>query len=152
MLAKTPTKSLLHSSCSNFAQKTNNGVESSKKKWISPKESICLFDSLRDYLKTFDKASKSLQIPILKRKNEFRSTKPKDNLFAKYYCERQIRLSFRLGNNNSVVFSIKKFALHDNQFIITKIVYFNRREMHHVYKNRYYVANKCEIIERNYDV
>ena len=65
---------------------------------------------------------------------------------------RQIRLSFRFGNNNSCVFSIKKFELHGNQFFLSEIVNLNYRKIHHLYKNRYYVANKCEIIESNYNV
>ena len=82
----------------------------------------------------------------------------KNNLFAHYYNDiiehpnRQIRLSFRFGNNSSCVFFIKKFKLHGNQFILTEIVNLNHREIHHLYKSRYYVANKCEIFESNYDV
>ena len=41
---------------------------------------------------------------------------------------RQIRLSFRFGNNNYCVFSLKKFELHGNQFILTEIVNLNHRE------------------------
>ena len=66
--------------------------------------------------------------------------------------KRQIRLSFRFGNNNSCVFSIKKFELHGNQFFLTEIVIFKHREIHHLYKNRCYVANKYEIIESNHNV
>ena len=81
---------------------------------ISKRELTCLVDILRDFLKTFDKASKCMQIPLPKPKVEIGSTKSKDNLFAHYYNEiiehpnRQIRLSFRFGNNNSCVFSLKK--------------------------------------------
>ena len=125
---------------------------------ISKRELTCLVDILRDFLKTFDKASKCIQIPLPKPKVEIGSTKAKDNLFAHYYNDiiehpnRQIRLSFRFGNNNSFVFSLKKFELHGNQFILTEVVNLNHREIHHLYKNRYYVANKCEIIESNYNV
>ena len=41
-----------------------------------------LVDSLHDFLKTFDKASKCLQTPLTKPESEIGSTKPKDNLFA----------------------------------------------------------------------
>ena len=125
---------------------------------ISKRELTCLVDNLRDFLKTFDQASKCIQIPLPKPKNEIRSTKSKDNLFVDHnndiieHPNRQIRLSFRFGNNNSCVFSLKKFELHGNQFILRKIVNLNHREFHHLYKNRYYVANKCEIIESNYNV
>ena len=125
---------------------------------ISKKELTCLVDNLRDFLKTFDQASKCIQIPLPKPKVDIGSTKSKDNLFAHHYNDiiehpnRQIRLSFRFENNNSCVFSLKKFELHGNQFILTKIVNLNHRENYHFYKNRYYVANRCEIIESNYNV
>ena len=125
---------------------------------ISKRELTCLVDSLRDFLETSDQASKCIEIPLPKPKVEIGSTKSKDNLFAHHYNDiiehpyRQIRLSFRFGNNNSCVFSLKKFELHGNQFILTEIVNINHRETHYLYKNRYYVANKCEIIESNYNV
>ena len=80
---------------------------------ISKKELTCLVDNLRDFLKFFDQASKSIQILLPKPKVEIESTKSKDNLFAHYYNDiikhpnRQIRLSFRFGNNISCVFSLK---------------------------------------------
>ena len=125
---------------------------------IYKREFTCLVGSLRDFLKTFDQASGCIQIPLPKPKVEIRSTKSEDNLFAHYYKDiiehpnRQIRLSFRFGNNNSCLFSIKKFELHGNQFFPTEIINLNHRHINHLYKNRYYVANKCEIIEINYDV
>ena len=80
---------------------------------ISKKELNCLVANLRDFLKTFDQASKCIQIPLPKPKVEIGSTKSKDNLFPHYYNDitehpnRQIRLSFRFENNNSCVFSPK---------------------------------------------
>ena len=120
---------------------------------ICKRELTCLVDSLRDFLKAFDQANKCIQISLPKPKVEFGFTKSKDNLFVHYYNDliehpkRQIRLSFRFGNNKSCVFSMKKFELHGNQNILTEIVNLTHREIHHLYKNRYYVANKCEIIE-----
>ena len=125
---------------------------------ISKRELTCLVDNLPDFPKFFHQASKCIQIPLPKPKVEIGSTKSKDNLFAHYYNDiiehpnRQIRLSFRFGNNNSCVFSLKMFGLHGNQFILTEIVNLNHREIHHLYKNRYFVANKCETIESNYNV
>ena len=125
---------------------------------ISKGELTCLVDSLRDFLKTFDQASKCIQIPPPKLKVYIGSTKSKGNLFAHYYNDiaqypnRKICLSFRFGNNNSCVISIKNFELHGNQFILTEIVNLNYWEIHHLYNNRYYVANKCEKIESNYNV
>ena len=120
---------------------------------ISERELTSLVDSQLDFLKAFDHASKEIHIPQTVPKIEIGSTKSKDNLFAHFYNDmiehpkRQIRLSFWFGNNNSCVFSIKKFELHGNQFIVTEIV-----NLSHLYKKLYYVANKCEIFESNYDV
>ena len=125
---------------------------------ISKRELTCLVNKLRDFLKLFDQADKSIQISLPKPKFEIGSTTSKDNLFAHYYNDiiehpnGQIRLSFRFGHNNSCVFSFRKFELHGNQFILTEIANLNHREIKHLYKNRYYVANKCEIIESNYNV
>ena len=87
---------------------------------ISKRELTCLVENLRDFLRILDQASKCMQIPLPKPKVEIGSTKSKDNLFAHYYNDinehpnRQIRLSFRFGNNNSCVFSLKKFEIHGN--------------------------------------
>ena len=122
---------------------------------VSKRELSCVVDDLRDFLKTFDQASKCIHILLPEPKFEIWSTKSKDILFAHYYNDiiehrnRHFRLSFWFGNNNSCVFSLKKVELQGNQLILTDIVNFNHREIHHLYKNRYYVANKCEIIESN---
>ena len=124
---------------------------------FSEKQLISLVDKLRDFLNFFHKATKCLQIPLPKAKNEIDSIQSKHNLFAHYYNDiiedpnRQVRLSFRLGNNNSCTSSIKKFELHGNQFILPEYVNLNHCEFHHLYQNRYYVPNKCELIESNYD-
>ena len=115
---------------------------------ISKRDITCLVDNLCNFLKTFDQASKCIQIPLPKSKVEIGSTKSKDNLFAHHYNNiielpnRQICLSFRFGNNNSCVISRKKFELHGNQFILTEIINLDHRQIHHLYKNRYYVANE----------
>ena len=125
---------------------------------ISKGELTCLVDNQRDFLKTFDHASKCIQIPLPKLKVEIGSTKSNDNLFA-HYCNdiiehpnRQTRLSFRIGNNSFCEISMKNSELHGNQFVLEENVNFNHREIHHLYKNRYYLANKCEIIQSNCDV
>ena len=88
---------------------------------ISNRELTCLVDNLRDFLKTFDQASRCIRIPLPMPKVEIGSTKSKGNLFAHYYNDiiehpnRQIRLSFQFGNNNSGVFSFKKVELHGKQ-------------------------------------
>ena len=116
-----------------------------------------MIDIQDNFLKIFDHKSKCIQTPLPKQKFGMGSKKLEGNLFAQYYNDiiehpiRQIRLSFRFGNNKLCVFSIKKFELHGNQFIFTRNVNLSRRENHHLYKNRCYVANKCEIIESTYD-
>ena len=125
---------------------------------ISKRELTCLVDNLGDFLKTFDQASRSIQVPLPKPKVKIGSTKSKGNLFAHYYKDiiehptRKLRLRFRFGNNNSYVFYTKKFEQHENQFLLAEIVKLNHRKFLHLYKNRYYVANKFEINESNYDV
>ena len=100
---------------------------------ISKRELTRLVDSLRNFLNTFDHDSECIQIPLPKPKIEIRYTKSKDNLFPHYYNDiieqpnRQSRLSFRFGNNNSCVFSIKKFELQVSQFIPTEIVNLHHR-------------------------
>ena len=117
-----------------------------------------LVDSLRGFLNFFDEASKFLKFPLPKLKIEIGSTKLKTNLFAHYsndFIEHPYshnRFSFRFGNNKSCVFSIKKFKLHGNQFINTEIVNLNHFENPLLFENHFYVANKFEISESNYDV
>ena len=90
----------------------------------SIRELTSLVESLLDFLKNFDNASQCLQISLLKPKVEIGSTKSKNNLCAHYYNDiieqpnRQILLSFRFKNNKSGVYSIKKFKLQGNQFIL----------------------------------
>ena len=97
-----------------------------------------MVDSPRNFLKTFDKASKCLQIQLPKPIFEIGSTESKDNLFAHYYndiiehANGKIRLLFRFGNNKSFVFSIKMFELHGNQFILTEFVNLIHGEIHHL--------------------
>ena len=119
-----------------------------------------MVDSLRDFLKTFDKASKCLQIPPPKPKIEIGSTKSKDNLFAHYYNDineypnRHIRSLFRFGNNNSWIFSIKnsktlkytaiKLFLHILLTLaIAKFTISTRTN---------FTLQTCEITESNYEV
>ena len=68
------------------------------------------------------------------------------------HLNRQIRLSFRFEKNKTCVFSIKKFEQYGDQFILTEIVNLSYREIKHLYKNRFFVACKCDIFESNYNV
>ena len=115
-------------------------------------------ESLQDFLETFDKATKCLQTPLPRPEMEIGSTKSKNKLFVQknrdviQHPHRQICLSFPVGHNNSCVFSIQKFGLRGNQLILTEVFNFNYCESHHLYKNRSYLANKCESNWTNYDV
>ena len=93
----------------------------------SKREITCLVNSLRDFLKTFDHASKCIQIPLPKPKVEIVSTKSEDNLFAHYYNDiiehpnREIRLSFRFGNNNLAYFPSKSLNYTAINLLLQKL-------------------------------
>ena len=109
---------------------------------LSARELTSLIICLRDFLKSFDDASKCIPIPLQKPKVEIRSTKSKDNIFGLYFndtiehANRQNVLPFRFGNNRTCDFSIKKFKLHGYLFILTEVINLNQREIHHLYENR----------------
>ena len=119
---------------------------------ISKKEIESLLDTLGDFLKVFDQANKVSQIPLPKPKFEIGFTKGKDELFTQCYKDinehlnRQIRLSLRFEKNKTCVFSIKKFEQYGDQFILTEVVNLGYREIKHLYKNRFFVAYKCDIL------
>ena len=125
---------------------------------ISINEIESLLDSLGEFLKSFDQANKVLQIPLPKPKFEIGFTKAKDELFSHCYKEivehlsRQIRLSFRFEKNKSCVFFIEKFEHYGDHFILTEVVNLGYREIKHLYKNRFFVAYKCNIFQSKYDV
>ena len=110
------------------------------------------------FLKCFDRASMSVQLRLPKPETEIGSTKTKDNLLTLWYkdiighSQRQTRLSFRFENNESGTFCMEKFELHGDQLLITENVNLDHREVYQVYKNRFYVAYKCGMVESIYDV
>ena len=125
---------------------------------FSKNEIESLLDSLGEFLKAFDQANKVSQIPLPKPKFEIGFTKAKDELFSHCYKDivehlnRQIRLSFRFEKNKTCVFSIENFEHYGDQFILTEVVNLGYREIKHLYKNRFFVAYKCNIFQSNYDV
>ena len=125
---------------------------------ISKKEIESLLDGLGEFLKAFDQANKVSQIPIPKPKFEIGFTKAKYELFRHCYKDivdhlnGQVRLSFRFEKNKACVFCIKKFEHYGGQFILTEVVNLGHREIIHLYKNRFFVAYKCDIFESNYDI
>ena len=67
--------------------KTQQGYILQEEVKISTRELTSLVDSLREFFKIFDHASKCIQISLPEPKVEIGSTKSKDNLFAPYYNE-----------------------------------------------------------------
>ena len=123
---------------------------------ISKKEIESLLDSLGEFVKAFDQANKVSQTPLPKPKFEIVLTKAKDELFSHCYKDiverlnRQIRLSFWFDKNKTCDFSIKKFEHYGDQFILTEVVNLSIRKVKHLYKNRFFVASKCDNFERTY--
>ena len=99
-----------------------------------------------------DEASKCSQIQLPNCKNKTGSTESKHSLFAEHYKSfiehpnREIHLSLLFGTNKYCVSSIKKSELHGNPFLLTEMVKLNCREIHHLYRNRYYVARNLNHI------
>ena len=125
---------------------------------IFKKETESLLDKFDEFLKAFDPANKVLQFPLPKPKSDIGFKKAKDELFSHCYKDiaehlnRQLRLSFRFGNNKTCVFSIKKFEHYGDQFFLSEVVNLGYREIKHLYKKRFFVAYKCDIFESNYNV
>ena len=119
---------------------------------ISKNEIESLLDSLGEFLKAFDQANKVSQIPLPKPKFEIGFTKAKNELFSHCYedivehLNRQLRISFRFEKNKTCVFSIKKFEHHGDQIFLTEVVKLGYCEIRHLYKNRFFVAYKCDIL------
>ena len=114
-LAEAPTKNRFATILFQFCDlKTQQCYILQEEVNISKRQITSLVHSLRDFLKTFNHARKCIRIFQSKSKYEIGSTKSKESLFAHYYNDiiehpnRQIRSSFRFGNNNSCVFSIKE--------------------------------------------
>ena len=61
---------------------------------ISLRELSFFVESLRDFLKTFDKMSECLQLPLPKDKNETGYTKSKGNLFVYHYNSFNMQIEF----------------------------------------------------------
>ena len=126
---------------------------------VSVKEHAASLNTLRQFLKQYDKTVKFPALhPLPKSNQEIGFTIFKDELFAHFFqdikehCKRQIRLSFRFEHNRECCFSIKKFKIVGEQNVLTEIINLRHCEVHSLYKNRYYFASKCGIFESNYNV
>ena len=116
---------------------------------VSLKELAAILNTLRQFLKQYDKAVKFPLIGF---------TLFKDELFAhhfqdiKEHLKRQIRLCFRFERNKGCCFSIKKFQIVGEQNVLTEIINLRHCEVYSLYKNRHYIASKCGIVDSNYDI
>ena len=126
---------------------------------LSLKEPAAILNTLRQFLKQYDKTVKFPALhPLTKPKQEIGFTLFKDELFAHYfqdikeYCNRQIRLSFRFERNRECCFSIKKFEIVGEQNVLTETINVRHCEVYSLYKNCYYIASKCGIFDSNYDI
>ena len=93
---------------------------------VSLKEPAAILNTLRQFLKQYDKTVKfSALYPLPKPKQEIRFSLFKDQLFAQYFqdvkehCNRQIRIYFRFERNKECFFSIKKFQIVAEQNILS---------------------------------
>ena len=111
---------------------------------VSLKELAAFLNTLRQFLKQYDKTLALYPLP--KPKQEIGFTSFKDELFAhcfqdiKEHCNRQIRLSFRFERKKECYFSIKKFQIVGEQNVLKEIINSRHGEVHSLYKNRYYIA------------
>ena len=126
---------------------------------VSLKELATFLNTLRQFLKQYDKAVKFLALhPLPKPQEEIGFTFFNDELFAHYFqdteehCNRQICLSFRFERNKECCFSIEKFQIVGEQKLLTEIINLRHCEVHSCYKNRYYIGSKCGIFDSNYDI
>ena len=126
---------------------------------VSLKELAAILNTLRQFLKHYDKTVKFPALhPLPEPKQEIGFTLFKDELVAHYFldikehCNRQIRLSLRFERNKECCFSIKKFEIFGEQNVLTEIINLRHCEVHSFYKNRYYIASKCGNIDSTYDI
>ena len=126
---------------------------------VSLEELAAFLNTLRQFLKHYDKTVNFPALhPLPKPKQEIGFTLFKDELFAHYFqhikehCNRQIRLSFRFERHKECCFSIKKFKIVGEENFLTEIINLRHCEVHSLYKNCYYIASKCGILDSNYEI
>ena len=126
---------------------------------VSLKELAAILNTLRQFLKRYDKTVKFPSLyPLPKPKQEIGFTLFKNELFAHYFqdikkhCNRQIRLSFRFEGKKECCFSIKKFQIVGEQNVLKEIINLRHCEVQSFDKNGYYTASKCGTFDSNYDI
>ena len=126
---------------------------------VSLEELAAILNTLRHFLKQYDKTVKFLALyPLPKPKQEIGLTLFKDELFAHFFqdkkehCNGQIRLSFRFECNKECCFSNKRFQNVGEQSVLKEINNLRHCEVHNFYKNCHYIASKCGIFDSNFDI
>ena len=125
---------------------------------VSLKELAAILNTLRQFLKQYDKTVKCPALyPLPSPKQEIGFTYLKRNslhIIPKTLKNhnRQIRLSFRFERNKECCFSIRKFQIVGAQNVLKEFINIQHYEVHSFYKNRYYIAPKCRFFKSNYDI
>ena len=123
---------------------------------VSLKELAAILDTIRQFLKPYDRAVKLPLYIWPKPKKEIGFTLSKDELLAHFFqgfkerCNRQIRFIFHSERNNECCFSIKKFPIDGEQNVLKEIINLRHCKVYSFYKICYYIAAKCAIFDSNY--
>ena len=120
-------------------------VSISKRDWGS------LMDSLPNFLRNSDQASKCIWILLLKPNVNIGSKNSKKNKlfthchknFFEYSC-RKLHSTSRFGNNKPRLFSIKNFELLSNQLTLANFFNLKFRNFHNFLMNWFYVATNVK--------
>ena len=149
----------MQAKCFVFAIQSDSSDLFSRKKSAFPERKLSLYSTVWvNFSKLLMKPTKCHRFHHLNLIFEIGFTKAKNELFSHCYKDlvehlnRPIWLSFRFEMNKTCVFSIKKFEHYGDQFILTEVVNSGYRGIKHLYKNRFFVAYKCDIFESNYNV
>ena len=158
-LAKVPTKKIAFKLFQFCNLKNQQRFILEEEVSVSLKELAATLNTLRQFLKQYDKTVKFPALyPLRKPKQEIGFTLFKDELFAYYFqdnkehCNRQVPRSFRFERNKECCFSIKQFQIVGEQNVLKEIINLRQCEVHSFYKDSYYIASKCRILDSNYDI
>ena len=95
----------------------------------------------------FPNQSKRLALSYLKMNSLHNISKTLKNIATDRYV-----FLFVFERNKQFCFSIKKIQIVGEQNVLTEIINLRHCEVPCIYKNRYYIASKCGIFDRNYDI
>ena len=126
---------------------------------VSLKKLAAILNTLRQFLKKYDKAVKFPALhPLPKPKQEIGFTLFKDELFGDYFqdikrqCNRQIRLCFCFERNTECCFFINKFQTDGERNVPTEILNLRHCEVQSLYKYCCYIPSKRGIFDSIYDI